>query len=136
MEESLTNSNVAPIATVEDNAGTRTRQTERSLLLKEWQFWTLTAGGTLFVALILVNIFFFTQNRALQVAINNRQQYINQSVQLEVLNKEIISALANLTVRDKDDELKQLLGNHGITVSTTANPPSETAERPQAKGRK
>jgi MarR-like DNA-binding transcriptional regulator SgrR of sgrS sRNA len=34
--------------------------------------------------------------------------------------REVITALANLAVRTDDEQLKQLLANHGITV--TVNP--------------
>jgi hypothetical protein len=106
-------------------------------LMKEWQFWTLTGLGVIFVLLVLTNMYLFVQNRSMQREVNSRQQFIAQSVQLEQLNKEIIVALANLSVRDRDDELKQLLTAHGINV--TANPkqtPGEPEDRAAAKAKK
>jgi hypothetical protein len=90
--------------------------------MKEWQTWLFTALGGVFLVLVLTNVYLFTSNRSLQLDVNNRQQFIAQSVQLEQLNKEIIVALANLSVRDKDPVLSDLLTTHGITVSTTPNP--------------
>ena len=102
--------------------------------MKEWQFWTLTGFSGLFVLLVVVNIFLFLQNRSLQGQVNNRQQFINQSIQLEGLNKEINTALANLAIKDKDEDLKQLLASHGITVSVSATAPAEPAA--QGRGRR
>lgn len=95
--------------------------------MKDWQTWLLTALGGVFVALVLTNVYLFSSNRSLQLDVNNRQQFITQSVQLEQLNKEIIVALANLAVRDKDPVLSELLTTHGITVSTTPNPGTAAA---------
>lgn len=106
-------------------------------LMKEWQFWMLTGLGAIFVLLVLTNMYLFVQNRSMQQEVNGRQQFIAQSVQLEQLNKEIIVALANLSVRDRDDELKQLLTAHGINV--TANPkqtPGGPEDRAAAKAKK
>ncbi len=102
--------------------------------MKESRFWLITGLGGVFFVLILVNIYFITQNRTLQAEVNNRQQFISQSIQLEQLNKEIISALANLAVRDKDEDLKAILASNGITVSVNANAkPAEGGDKPQGK---
>jgi predicted Holliday junction resolvase-like endonuclease len=81
----------------------------------------LTALGGVFLVLILVNVYLFTSNRSLQADVNSRQQFITQSLQLEQLNKEIIVALANLAVRDKDAALSDVLTSQGISVSATPN---------------
>ena len=88
---------------------------------RRWQFWILTgvAGATLVV--VVVNLILFLGNRTIQIEGNNRQQFINQSIQLERLNREIVTALANLSVRDKDEQLRELLAAHGIVF--TVNPP-------------
>jgi hypothetical protein len=79
----------------------------------------LTGLGAVFLFLILVNVYLFTSNRSLQADVNSRQQFITQSLQLEQLNKEIIVALANLAVRDKDAALSDVLASQGISVSAT-----------------
>jgi hypothetical protein len=104
--------------------------------MKEWQFWTVTGVAGLALIIVVVNIVLFMQNRSLQVEVNNRQLFINQSTQLEQLNKEIITALANLSVKNNDEDLNHLLAMHGITVSVTQNAPTEQGERSPAKGRK
>jgi hypothetical protein len=109
----------------------------RALRLNRWQSW-LTLGAGIVLVLVLVDMILFERNRALQAEINSRQQYIQQSVQLEGLNREIVTAIANLAVRNKDDQLKAILAQHGITInvgSTGAASASPSSGSPAA-GRK
>ncbi len=106
--------------------------------MKEWQFWTVTGLGGLVLAVIVVNIFLFLHNRSLQTEVNNRQIYINQSMQLDQLNREIITAIANLAAKNNDEDLKDVLTSHGITFSPNQNASAAaTAQSPSSgKGRK
>jgi hypothetical protein len=108
----------------------------RALRLSRWQSW-LTIGAGLILVLVLFNMILFELNRALQAEINTRQQYIQQSVQLEGLNREIVTAIANLAVRNKDDQLKAMLAQHGITINvgSTGTAPVSSSGAPAA-GRK
>jgi hypothetical protein len=90
----------------------------------------IVAGAALVVALVLVNIVLVEMNRSLQADVNGRQQFIQQSVQLEALNREIVSAIANLSVRNQDDALKTVLSQHGITF--TPSPAGTAAPQPPA----
>jgi hypothetical protein len=56
---------------------------------------------------------------------SERAQYIQQSTQLETLYREMVKALADLSVRNNDRELRDMLAKQGITVS--ANPPAAAA---------
>lgn len=89
--------------------------------MKQWPARLLTALGGVFLLLVLVNAYLFSSNRSLQADVNSRQQFITQSLQLEQLNKEIIVALANLAVRDKDAALSDVLTSQGISVTATPN---------------
>lgn len=92
--------------------------------LGRWQSW-VTIGAAAACVLVLINIILFEINRSLQGEVNSRQQYIQQSVQLEALNREIVAAIANLAVRNKDDQLKAMLAQHGITINVGS--PGSTA---------
>ena len=107
------------------------------MTVKRWHSWvTLIAG--IGVALVVVNIVLFERNRTLQAEVNIRAQYIQQTVQLEGLHREIVSAIANLSVRNKDDALKTILTQQGITINVgqgqTGAPAS--AQPPETKGRR
>ena len=58
---------------------------------------------------------------------------------MEGLHREIVNAIANLAVRNKDDALKTILTQQGITFNvgqpeTTAAPPM--SQVPESKGRR
>jgi hypothetical protein len=52
--------------------------------------------------------------------VNSRQQFIQQSIQLEGLYREMVKALADLSAKNNDVQLRDLLKTHGITF--TVNP--------------
>lgn len=96
--------------------------------LRSRQWWVLTVCGALLLVLIVTNMALFLGNRKKQLNINTRQQYIQQSLVLEGLNRDIINALANLAVRNKDAQLIDLLTAHGIAV--TVNQPGARQDAP------
>jgi hypothetical protein len=94
-------------------------------MLKRWEYWMLTLPALVAAVLVAVNMSLFTANRSAQAEISSRAQYIQQSAQLEPLYREIVKALADLSVRNNDGQLRELLTKQGITVS--ANPPAAAA---------
>ena len=106
--------------------------------MRVWQA-CVTLAAALGVILALTNMVLFERNRSLQAEVGSRAQYIQQSVQLEGLQREIVNAIANLAVRNKDDALKTILTQQGITFN--AAPPESTvasplSQAPEAKGRR
>ena len=79
-----------------------------------------TALSALCVLVVAANITLVSLNRTQQADINLRQQYVQQSLQLEGLYREIVRALAELGARNNDDTVKALLQSHGITYSVNA----------------
>ena len=100
-------------------------------MLKKREYWILTALAAIGLVLALTNMAIFGQNRQAQAEINARAQYIQQSAQLEPLYREMVKALADLSVRNNDVQLRELLAKQGITVSanpaSAANAPSASA---------
>lgn len=66
------------------------------------------------------NVALATMNKNLQSDVALRQQYVQQSVQLEGLYREIIRALAELGARNNDEDVRAMLQRHGITYSVNA----------------
>lgn len=97
---------------------------------KSWFRWVLSGIAVLGLAFVVINIFLFLGNRTIQGEVNDRQQFINQSLQLDRLNRELIAALANLAARNNDDQIRNMLASHGI--SFTVNQP--TSAGPAAGG--
>ena len=88
------------------------------------QFSIATAIGVCCLAVLAGNVVLTYGNKAAQADIAVRQQYVQQSVQLEGLYREIVRALAELGARNNDGEVKTLLQRHGITYSVNAAAPT------------
>jgi hypothetical protein len=75
------------------------------------------------VALLMVvlNIGLSSRNLGMQADIGERQQFINQTIQVSRLNGQVIQGLANLSAQTGDKEIQGLLASHGI--SFTLNSP-------------
>lgn len=99
------------------------------------QFWMATSLGSLAVAVLIANVVLVVMNRGLQGEVAARQQFVQQSGQLEGLYKEIVRALAELGSRSNDEAVRALLMRQGITYTVNAAPaPPATAA--SAKPRK
>ena len=97
-----------------------------------WQFWVTTAVALLVALLAGYCMMLFGQNRATQAELAQRTQYLQQTVQLDGLYRELVKALADLAVRNKDQALTDLLAKQGITFNTAtpAVPESNSGARP------
>ena len=95
--------------------------------LKVGEFWIATALAILTLFLLIVNMVLFSGNRGLQAEVAGRQQYIQQSVQLETLYRSIVNDLATLATRNRDDQVLAMLAAHGITVTPSPAPSSGSA---------
>ena len=73
------------------------------------QYWTATALAGSCLALAAANVALSSMNRSLQGDVGVRQQYVQQSVQLEGLDREIVRALAELGARNNDQNVRALL---------------------------
>ena len=82
--------------------------------------------------LVGVNMYLVHTNQALQREVSDRQQFINQSVQIQQLTRDLVNALANLAVKNNDEQIRQMLTSRGITFSTAPPPaqPSEQGRKP------
>jgi uncharacterized membrane protein YeiB len=92
-------------------------------------FWISTVLAGLGVILVIGNGILFLVNQDAQAAINRRQQFINQSAQLGRLNEALVRALATNAANNKDDQLRDLLAQHGITFQVN---PAEPGPAPAA----
>lgn len=83
------------------------------------QYWVLTGMGILALVLVVVNLVVATRNADVRKEVNERQQYINQGVQLSRLHNQLVQGLATLAARAGDEGLRVLLARHGISFSVT-----------------
>jgi len=86
----------------------------------------LTIWSSLLVVFVLFNILISLGNQSIQAEVGERQQEIAQTIQLETLNRQLITVLASLAVKTNDEQLKKVLADSGVTSAT----------RPRARRRK
>ncbi len=87
---------------------------------ERWSFWVAAVFSAATMALVIANAFLQSENRTIQSDVNQRQQFINQTLQLNRLHEELVRALAASAVANKDDKLREILAQVGITF--TSNP--------------
>src|ERR1700730_4093090 len=92
-----------------------------------WLYRLLVALSGITVALVVAYIVLNQDNRSVQAEVNQRQQFINQSIQLGRLNDVLIRALAAAAVEQNDDKLRELLAQNGITINPTTGAPERQA---------
>ena len=76
----------------------------------------LTSCAAVILVLVLVNILIAMGNQSIQAEMGERQQEIAQTIQLETLNRQLITVLANMAIKTNDEQLKKLLAEVGINL--------------------
>lgn len=97
-------------------------------MLTRFQFGALLALGIAALALVFANIFMTMRAREAQVELAERQQFIQQSVALENLYREIVKALAELGTKAGDRQLLEVLTSQGINVTFQPAAPASAAD--------
>lgn len=92
---------------------------------------TVTLVAALAALLALVNLFAARANTRLIAEVRQRQQTINQAIQLSPLNVQLAQLIANLAQRSGDLDLKAILERYNITLSA-APPTAPDAPAPPA----
>ncbi len=87
--------------------------------------------AALTLILVFLNVWLVLSNQARQADVNQRQQFINQSIQLGRLNEGLVRALAVAAVNNKDAKLQQLLTEQGINFTVTPNAGAATGTTQQ-----
>jgi len=92
-----------------------------------WLYRLLVAISGITLILVIAYIVVIQDNRSIQAELNQRQQFINQSIQLGRFNDMLIRALAAAAVDGKDDKLRELLAKNGITINPKTGAPEREA---------
>ena len=98
-----------------------------------WLYWVAVGLSAAAMALVVIYIILVQDNRAVQADVNRRQQFINQSIQFGRISEALVRALAAAAVSNKDDKLRELLADSGITINASGEPvlsASGPAEKP------
>lgn len=81
---------------------------------------TLTAIAA--IVLVFVNAVLVVRNQEAQREVNQRQQVINQGVQLARVSQFVVETIAKVAVASKDDKLTALLERHGVHLNINQPP--------------
>lgn len=68
---------------------------------------------------VIVNIFVAQKNRELALENGKQQQFVQSTAPLDALNKEIVKAMVELSIKNQDEQLRALLSANGITFNFT-----------------
>jgi predicted Holliday junction resolvase-like endonuclease len=80
----------------------------------------MTVWSVLVLVMVLVNILIGLGNQSVQAEVTERQQEIAQTIQLEALNRQLVTVLASMAVKTNDAQLKKLLADSGVNVGNDA----------------
>lgn len=94
---------------------------------RQWQ--AATGIAALALVLVVVNSILVLNNESHQAEVNQRQQFINQSIQLSRISQSLVTALAQAAVRSDDKDIREMLASSGFTIQQ-ANPAQQTAAPP------
>jgi hypothetical protein len=98
------------------------------MLASGWVYRVIVALSGITLILVIIYLIVSEQNRTVQAKINERQQFINQSVEFARVNEALVRAIASAAISDKDDKLRQLLTQNGITINPKTGAASRAAE--------
>jgi hypothetical protein len=70
----------------------------------------------LILVLVVVNILISLGNQSIQAEVSERQQDIAQTIQLETLNRQLVTVLASLALKTNDEQLKKILAESGVDL--------------------
>ena len=90
-----------------------------------WLNRLLIALSGITLVLVVAYIVLAQENRSVQAEVSQRQQYINQSIQLGRINDALIRALATAAVDNNDDKLRELLAQNGIAINPATGAPEK-----------
>ena len=81
------------------------------------QHLVLAIVASIVAVLAVANVVLFEVTRTLQVEVNTRAAYLQQTAQVEPLFRELVQALAALATRNNDEALRGVLAEQGITFT-------------------
>ncbi len=93
-----------------------------------WAYRVILALSGITLILVVVYLVVSEQNRTVQAEINRRQQFINQSIQFGRVNEILVRTLASAVVSEKDEKLRELLAQNGITINPKTGAPAPAPE--------
>ena len=97
-------------------------------------FWSTAVFCTLTLLLFVANVSIINGNRGIQQNISERAAFINNAQTMSNLNQSLAQTLADISAREKDTAIRELLSSQGIMISETpAAAPAAEAAKPRKR---
>ena len=96
--------------------------------MEGWLERLLVALSGITLIFVVAYIVLVQDDHTMQAEVNQRQQFINQSIQLGRVDEALIRALA--ANAGKDDKLRELLAQNGISINATTGAPERESAPP------
>ena len=96
--------------------------------MEGWLERLLVALSGITLILVVAYIVLVQDDHTMQAEVNQRQQFINQSIQLGRVDEALIKALA--ANAGKEDKLRELLARNGISINATTGAPERESAPP------
>ncbi len=96
-------------------------------------YWASIGLSALALLLLVTNIALVNSNGVLQGEINQRQTAINNAVNLSQLNNSLVQALADLSVKNDDKDIRDLLAAQGITIKPKSDAKTDATKETKKK---
>lgn len=83
-------------------------------------YWSAILLSGIALILFMANTALVSRNQALQSSVSQRQTTIELFTVLNPLNQNLAQALAQSSIKNHDDALRELLSSQGISINTEA----------------
>jgi hypothetical protein len=103
------------------------------IVLQKWLTWIATGLSTVALLLVVANGALILANQSRQGEISQRQQFINQTTQLNQISDVLVRALAKQAIDNKDDKLLNLLAENGIGLAPASAGATPSSAIPPAR---
>jgi hypothetical protein len=84
-----------------------------------WLYWLSVILGSLSLLLVICDFGLSWYNQGIQAEVNQRQQFLNQTAQLKGVFDTLVRSLAIAAINGKDDKVRAMLAEQGITWTMT-----------------
>ncbi|HTQ35309.1 MAG TPA: hypothetical protein VMI30_14170 [Stellaceae bacterium] len=91
-----------------------------------WLFRGATGFAGAALLLALANLGLVLTNRSLRHQTDERQQFLQQTAQLNGINETLVRLIAHAAIDEKDQPLRDVLVSHGFRFETEAPSPAAT----------
>jgi hypothetical protein len=109
-------------------AGSGSGEAAGRVAMEGWLERLLVALSGITLILVVAYIVLVQDDHTMQAEVNQRQQFINQSIQLGRVDEALIRVLA--ANAGKDDTLRELLAQNGISINATTGAPERESAPP------